>query len=1368
MNTRRTCPEIEPSLTAYLTGDLPAAKAAEVREHLEHCPSCRALAQELAHTLDLLRDALAASVPAAGRLDEARRARVLSSRPSKARRIWIGYLWPVARAALLVLAPLGLLFSLTLPRLGGHARYARTTAERAEEANKRAEAAMVELDGRDAPSGLGLDLAPTASESRKRSAGAMDFYYDHGTTVGGIGGADDGDGAPATAAPRAPLASTPLPAEPPAQRWYKWGMVGGEVPPPASAAAPAPTTAPAVSLDRLERDKSGAMNWDESAGGYTIADRGRGAADTGWKRQVDVKAAEAAGVTVSGAEPASGQAMVPLRTALPKPQFVGTPAPIKGVPHLEPESAARYNYAGGAGDMAGPGSGAVPAGPGAVNAPAGGTLAMGGGVKIVTAPEPQPQRQAEAGARTLGYATVGADNGRGAETQDRRRSVAKEGRALEEGAKSDSAVVTRGLFAGRSMSGREAAEKDAKKELKASSDAPHEVPALGDVPALGTLYRADGMVAGKPMTPPPPAPPPAPSVGVEVAAAAPEAPTDPFALPAAPEKPAAKAPAPATAAARPAARKELSEVLADSDADWSFGVSGAHRGEAAGEDRAKHLVGREHEKRDLSREQLGQQVALGKTRSIDHAARMPAAGSEAARGGIVAGDRLEVADLGAGHQKLNESEYLRSARARQPADEITKLKSEPAIQVERYDSRSGTAGLGAVAKKESEDRNVAKVDEKLKNTTIPSMEFRQANVNDALAFLQDAIGSQLPEGEKIRVVIKATADGQGAGVEASIPLITLNLKDVNARDALRYVTEVADLKYRIDADGTVVVTPSSYSSGNIVTRLYPVATARTQDPTGTVPGELINADFAALLASGTKVEREEKTKKYLESTGVPFPSGTSVSYDPEMNQLIARNTAENLEILEHILAQLHVTSSVEGAEPVPEIKLPPAEFNPYVDVAENAFSTFSIDVDTAAYTMSRKEILEGRAPAPETVRTEEFVNFFDYDYAAPAAGMFAVHTAMAPSPFRPPLELLKIGVQGRRLGREQERAAVLTLVIDTSGSMNTADRLGLIRQSLHLLLDKLAPEDRVALVQFASEPRLLLEHTPAAEKDRILAAVDSLKTSGSTQLEGGLKLGYETAARGFRPNASNRVLLMSDGVANLGAGDAEAILRTVEQFRKQGITCSVLGFGTGVYNDPMLEKLADKGDGQYVFIGSLNEARRVLVDNLAATLHVIASDVKIQVEFNPKRVKRFRQIGYENRKLTKEQFRDDTVDAGEVGSGQSVTALYDVELHGPAAEPVGTVRVRYRRADTGAIEEIAHRITATDRLPAFDKAPARYRLAAGVAEFAEKLRRSPYTDGTEFPEIENVLRPAALELSLDSNVQDLVRLVEAARRLPVQ
>ncbi len=446
----------------------------------------------------------------------------------------------------------------------------------------------------------------------------------------------------------------------------------------------------------------------------------------------------------------------------------------------------------------------------------------------------------------------------------------------------------------------------------------------------------------------------------------------------------------------------------------------------------------------------------------------------------------------------------------------------------------------------------------------------------------------------------------------------------------------------------------------------------------------------------------------------------------------------------------------------------PAVFNPYVLAAENAFSTFSIDVDTASYGLARKRLLEGGLPEVESVRTEEFINSFDYDYRPPAGSQtFAVHTEMAPSPFRMGMDVLKVGIKGRRIGRDDHRGAVLTLVIDTSGSMATPERLGLVKQSLALLIDQLNPADEVAIVQFGGEARLVQEHTPASEKAALLAAIDGLQSSGPTQFDKGLELGYRLAKSGFKAGDSNRIMILSDGVANLGELDPEAILEQVAEQRKKGIYLSVLGFGAGTYDDDMLEQLANKGDGMYAYIDTLDEARHLLVDQLAATLHVIASDVKIQVEFNPARVVRYRQIGYENRQLTKEQFRDDTVDAGEVGSGQSVTALYDVELNpdGPEDEPIATVYVRYRRADNGAVEEISSRVADRIRRNRFEDAGLRFQLAVCTAEFAERLRRSPYAEGTETVEISHRLHPVSLELDLDKQVQELMRLILIADRL---
>lgn len=445
--------------------------------------------------------------------------------------------------------------------------------------------------------------------------------------------------------------------------------------------------------------------------------------------------------------------------------------------------------------------------------------------------------------------------------------------------------------------------------------------------------------------------------------------------------------------------------------------------------------------------------------------------------------------------------------------------------------------------------------------------------------------------------------------------------------------------------------------------------------------------------------------------------------------------------------------------------------NPVMNVSENAFSTFSIDVDTASYTLARNYIEGGYLPPAEAVRTEEVVNYFEYDYKAPLQKTFDVYAEAAPSKFGHGQHLLKIGVKGRRLGREEQRRAVLTFLIDSSGSMETEDRIGLVKKSLKMLVDKLNDDDIVNIIQYDTRARLVLSGAKARDHQKIKQAVDGIQCNGSTNLEEGILKAYEAAAKSFVSKGENRVLLLSDGVANLGAMDAEAILELVSNYRKQGIYCSVFGVGMGTYDDQMLETLANKGDGMYRYLDSEEEARRLFVDDLSATLNTIARDVKIQVEFNKQFVKTYRQLGYENRQLTKEQFRDDTVDAGEVGSGQSVTALYEVGMN-PAgyknaekrlmAEPVATVRVRYRRVDNDAVEEIEIPVTFKDFVNDFDKADVRFRLAACAAEFAEILRGSPYAEGSSFEQVSQVLAPVQLELDLDQRVREFYRLTTSA------
>jgi Ca-activated chloride channel family protein len=443
----------------------------------------------------------------------------------------------------------------------------------------------------------------------------------------------------------------------------------------------------------------------------------------------------------------------------------------------------------------------------------------------------------------------------------------------------------------------------------------------------------------------------------------------------------------------------------------------------------------------------------------------------------------------------------------------------------------------------------------------------------------------------------------------------------------------------------------------------------------------------------------------------------------------------------------------------------PVVYNAIVDVAANRFSTFSIDVDTASFAMVRRALLSGKVPSAGSARVEEFVNAFDQDYRPPEKRTFAVYTDRARSPFRAGVELMRIGVRGKVLGRDQQKASVLTLVVDTSGSMNTPDRIGLIKQGIRMLVSGLGPQDQLAIVTFGAKASLALDMTPATDKKAILAAVDGMETQGATHLEGGIRLGYEMASRHFGSGCLNRVVLMSDGVANLGAATADEILKQVEVYRKQGVFCSVYGFGQGTYNDAMLGALADKGDGVYRFIDSTAEAKRAFTEDLSAAFQVIARDVKIQVEFDPRRVKSYRQLGYEKRQLTAEQFRDDRVDAGEVGSGQSATALYDVEVTGNPDEPLGTVRIRWRDENSGQVEELAEPIRASDRYSDFGVAPTRFRLTAGAAELAGVLRGDPISKVTALGDIAVVLRPVGMELSLDRQVQDLVKMVTAARRL---
>jgi Ca-activated chloride channel family protein len=447
--------------------------------------------------------------------------------------------------------------------------------------------------------------------------------------------------------------------------------------------------------------------------------------------------------------------------------------------------------------------------------------------------------------------------------------------------------------------------------------------------------------------------------------------------------------------------------------------------------------------------------------------------------------------------------------------------------------------------------------------------------------------------------------------------------------------------------------------------------------------------------------------------------------------------------------------------------------NPFIATDEDPLSTFALDVDTGSYTLARRYLELGQLPPADAVRVEEFVNFFPQDYPKSGNADFRILIDGAPSPFGAGYQLLRIGLKGRDIAVRDRKPAQLTFVIDVSGSMSREDRLELVKRALGLLVHELRAGDRVGIVVYGTQGRVLLEPLAVGGRDggrRILEAIEQLKPEGSTNAEEGLRLGYEMARRGYRPGAINRVVLCSDGVANVGRTGPESILAQVRTDADRGIQLTTIGFGMGNYNDVLMEQLADKGDGNHYYVDRIEEAQRVFVENLTGTLQIIAKDAKVQVEFDSTRVLRYRLIGFENRDVADRDFRNDKVDAGEIGGGHEVTALYEVKLApGVPQGTIATVRLRYAKPDqdgAGApqVREIERRFSDGDLSRRFEDAAPRFRMDAAVAEFAEILRGSYWAREGRMSDVLSVARSAAGSLH-DDVTAEFVPLVEKAAAL---
>lgn len=428
--------------------------------------------------------------------------------------------------------------------------------------------------------------------------------------------------------------------------------------------------------------------------------------------------------------------------------------------------------------------------------------------------------------------------------------------------------------------------------------------------------------------------------------------------------------------------------------------------------------------------------------------------------------------------------------------------------------------------------------------------------------------------------------------------------------------------------------------------------------------------------------------------------------------------------------------------------------NPFFETSRAPLSTFSIDVDTASYSNVRRFLNSGQMPPKDSVRIEELINYFEYDYPQPVGSVpFSVNTEVAVCPWNTNNRLVQIGLQGRRVSLDNTPASNLVFLLDVSGSMNAPDKLPLLKEGLRIMVNQLKPQDRVAIAVYAGSSGLVLPSTPVSEKGEILAALDNLEAGGSTNGGQGIQLAYTVAANNFIRGGNNRVILATDGDFNVGMTGDDALVKLIEQKRESSIFLSVLGFGTGNLNDSMMEKLSNKGNGNYAYIDSRDEARRALGEQVAGTLYTIAKDVKIQVEFNPAKVAGYRLIGYENRLLADKDFNDDTKDAGEIGAGHSVTALYEIvpagqkvdnggiELKYSKYEPSGTnfgsematVKLRYKEPQGTESKLLTMGIL--DNAGSVESASENLKFAAAVAQFGLVLRDSRYKGSSNFSSV---------------------------------
>jgi Ca-activated chloride channel family protein len=496
------------------------------------------------------------------------------------------------------------------------------------------------------------------------------------------------------------------------------------------------------------------------------------------------------------------------------------------------------------------------------------------------------------------------------------------------------------------------------------------------------------------------------------------------------------------------------------------------------------------------------------------------------------------------------------------------------------------------------------------------------------------------------------------------------------------------------------------------------------------------------------------SRSYSTDSSIPLSKASNYNEDGKDNLLLSTVTRKELSDQQGIKAE-DPAFNTEDYDAIIE--------NNFQSPLRQPLSTFSIDVDEASYSNVRRYIENGSMPPPGAVRIEEMINYFDYNYLKQEGDHpFAINTEMAPCPWNPKHQLIHIGLQGKEIPIENLPPTNFVFLVDVSGSMDEPNKLPLVQASLKLLSDQLRQNDKVAIVVYAGSAGVVMQSTNGTNKTRIREAINNLEAGGSTAGGEGIVLAYKIAKENFIKEGNNRVILCTDGDFNVGVSSDDELVRLIENERKSGVFLSVLGYGMGNYKDNKMQQLADKGNGNHSYIDNINEAKKVLVNEFGSTLFTIAKDVKIQVEFNPSKVQAYRLIGYENRMMEAEDFNDDTKDAGELGSGHTVTALYEVIPAGIKDEftrtvdslkyqsaikhvsgntrEVMTIKLRYKQPEGNQSRLISHAVN--DNQTSLQASSDNFRFSAAVAEFGLLLRDSKFRQGSSYDQVVSLARSA--------------------------